>query len=372
MHSRARTATVWTSSIILAALGVLIARAQQAPPPPVSSTRPPDNNEKGLRPLTPEEIPPNLNFYAMDPLYVPGTPLGWASERIRESLDRGVVAIAADGGQVYLSWRLLDTDPANVRFNVYRTTSAGDAKLNAAPVVATTDFVDVEAARHPGSGWRVAPVVNGRELPASPSDRWTGAALAGHKPSRCARTCAASIAWRSATSTAMAPTTSSSNIRPDPSTLAVRFRARTPTRSTATMAGRARLGRQVLFHVEGAGDTWASAAAERARLVGWRPAARAPQPRVDLQVEGGRTRTDRGGRPLARGNRDVASGTLRVYSTRLRAADRRVTLMQDPLYRNDVTHRAMGYPHVPLPGYYLGAAPARSRPAGRAGRRPLQ
>jgi rhamnogalacturonan endolyase len=37
------------------------------------------------------------------------------------------------------------------------------------------------------------------------------------------------------------------------------------------------------------------------------------------------------------------------------AADRRVTLMQDPLYRHDVTHRSMGYPHVPMTSYYLGA-----------------
>ena len=35
------------------------------------STRPPKNNERGLRELTAEEIPPNLNFYAMDPLYNP-------------------------------------------------------------------------------------------------------------------------------------------------------------------------------------------------------------------------------------------------------------------------------------------------------------
>ena len=53
-----------------------------------------------------------------------------------------------------------------------------------------------------------------------------------------------------------------------------------------------------------------------------------------------------------------ASATLRVYSTRLRAADRRVTLMQDPLYRNDVTHRSMGYPHVPMTSYYLGVGAA--------------
>ena len=85
-------------------VGAAIAAAQQPPsqpsgqppnqppnqPPPLSSTRPPEDNEKGLRPLTPEEIPPNLNFYAMDPLYKAGTSLGWATERIRETLDRGL------------------------------------------------------------------------------------------------------------------------------------------------------------------------------------------------------------------------------------------------------------------------------------------
>jgi rhamnogalacturonan endolyase len=65
------------------------------------------------------------------------------------------------------------------------------------------------------------------------------------------------------------------------------------------------------------------------------------------------------------------SGELRVYSTRLRAVDRRITLMQDPLYRNDVTHRSMGYPHVPLPGYYLGVpVPGAHRPAVQRGSRP--
>jgi rhamnogalacturonan endolyase len=48
------------------------------------------------------------------------------------------------------------------------------------------------------------------------------------------------------------------------------------------------------------------------------------------------------------------NGELRIYSTPLPARDRRVTLMQDPLYRNDVTHRSMGYPHVPMTSFYLG------------------
>ena len=47
-------------------------------------------------------------------------------------------------------------------------------------------------------------------------------------------------------------------------------------------------------------------------------------------------------------------GELRIYSTSIPAADRRVCLMQDPIYRNDVTHRSMGYPHVPMTSYYLG------------------
>jgi rhamnogalacturonan endolyase len=48
-------------------------------------------------------------------------------------------------------------------------------------------------------------------------------------------------------------------------------------------------------------------------------------------------------------------GELRIYSTTIPAVDRRVTLMQDSLYRNDVTHRSMGYPHVPMTSFYLGA-----------------
>jgi rhamnogalacturonan endolyase len=50
----------------------------------------------------------------------------------------------------------------------------------------------------------------------------------------------------------------------------------------------------------------------------------------------------------------TTKGELRIYSTWVPAADRRISLMQDPLYRNDVTHRSMGYPHVPMTSIYLG------------------
>lgn len=63
---------------------------------------------------------------------------GFAKERVEERLDRGLVAARAqDGRSVYLSWRLLKTDDAATKFNVFR-----DGRRIASNVSATTDFVD--------------------------------------------------------------------------------------------------------------------------------------------------------------------------------------------------------------------------------------
>ena len=48
------------------------------------------------------------------------------------------------------------------------------------------------------------------------------------------------------------------------------------------------------------------------------------------------------------------SNEIRIYTTVIPAEDRRVCLMQDPLYRMDVALKAMGYDQVPMTGYYLG------------------
>lgn len=42
------------------------------------------------------------------------------------------------------------------------------------------------------------------------------------------------------------------------------------------------------------------------------------------------------------------AGEIRIYSTTIPAKDRRITLMQDPIYRADVTMCTMGYPQVPM------------------------
>jgi rhamnogalacturonan endolyase len=161
--------------VVALAVGVVVVlRGQQPPVPPPTppeATRPPDNNDQTLRPLGPDEIPPNLSFYAMDPLYRSGVPLGWSSTRIVETLDRGLIAQPAGAGKVYLSWRLLASDPLNITFNVYRAAGAGatPAKLNAQALRLTTDFTDAAVPPDGEHAWWVAPVVNGREL--APSDR---------------------------------------------------------------------------------------------------------------------------------------------------------------------------------------------------------
>ena len=47
-------------------------------------------------------------------------------------------------------------------------------------------------------------------------------------------------------------------------------------------------------------------------------------------------------------------GELRIYHTNYPARNRRITLMQDPVYRSYVLQRSQGYPQAPVPSYYLG------------------
>lgn len=68
---------------------------------------------------------------------------GYATERVKESLGRGLVAVPADGGKsVYLSWRLLDTDADGAAFHVYREVAGKTRRLTGKPVTRTCDFTD--------------------------------------------------------------------------------------------------------------------------------------------------------------------------------------------------------------------------------------
>jgi rhamnogalacturonan endolyase len=47
-------------------------------------------------------------------------------------------------------------------------------------------------------------------------------------------------------------------------------------------------------------------------------------------------------------------GEIRIYQSNIPAKDKRVCLMQDPIYRSYVLQRSQGYPQSPVTGYYLG------------------
>jgi rhamnogalacturonan endolyase len=93
---------------------------------------------------------------------------GFAKTRVREKLDRGLIARPIDGGNVYLGWRLLAEDPNDVGFNVYRRSGENEAvKLNDEPIRQTTDFVDEGAEKGKQHTWFVRPVVDGKQQAAS-------------------------------------------------------------------------------------------------------------------------------------------------------------------------------------------------------------
>jgi rhamnogalacturonan endolyase len=79
-----------------------------------------------------------------------------------EKLGRGVVAIRSSPTSVFISWRLLGTEPSNLAFNIYR----GSSKLNATPITGGTNYIDAVSTNET---YRVAAVVNGVEQPADPS-----------------------------------------------------------------------------------------------------------------------------------------------------------------------------------------------------------
>jgi rhamnogalacturonan endolyase len=78
--------------------------------------------------------------------------LGFASAA--ERLDRGVVAFPGKDRGVYVGWRLLADDPADIAFDVFRRDegSAAPRKLTAAPIKGSTNYVD----RSAGAGARSA------------------------------------------------------------------------------------------------------------------------------------------------------------------------------------------------------------------------
>jgi hypothetical protein len=82
-------------------------------------------------------------------------PVAPATVATTDHLDRGLISLRAGTGN-FLAWRLLQSDPAGVAFNVYR----GATRVNKTPLT-VTNFTDAGAPA--GASYTVKPVVAGTE-----------------------------------------------------------------------------------------------------------------------------------------------------------------------------------------------------------------
>lgn len=89
-----------------------------------------------------------------------------AAHGFYEKIDRGVVATTISSKKVYVSWRLLQEDPTNVAFNVYRKDVAKQTpfeKVNSLPISQTTDFLDSTVTVGQAYRYTIKKLVNGQE-----------------------------------------------------------------------------------------------------------------------------------------------------------------------------------------------------------------
>ena len=129
-------------------------------------------NQKGCGIMTPAEPPAMRRRFHAPAIFAFTLCLGVAlaaptqvlAQRQMERLGRGVVAVPRAEGGVFVSWRLLGTEPQNTAFNVYRTTGdAAPVKLNGRPLTRGTSFVDVNPPAGRVIQYSVRPVAEGRE-----------------------------------------------------------------------------------------------------------------------------------------------------------------------------------------------------------------
>jgi rhamnogalacturonan endolyase len=109
-----------------------------------------------------------LDDVALRPGRLPYQPVGkrvegHAQTRVEERLDRGLVAVRRPEG-VYVGWRLLEQDPANIAFHLDRKATDGSlTRVSTRPITATTDFLDTAPQAGEAAGYRLCAIGNGQE-----------------------------------------------------------------------------------------------------------------------------------------------------------------------------------------------------------------
>lgn len=69
---------------------------------------------------------------------------GAQAQREMEKLSRGLVAVKAAENNVFVSWRLLNSDAKDVSFDLYRNYKGTIEKVNSSPLHAATSFLDTQ------------------------------------------------------------------------------------------------------------------------------------------------------------------------------------------------------------------------------------
>jgi len=106
------------------------------------------------------------NYPVLKPNHAPKPKVeGWASNRVTEAINRGLVALNTDNG-IYLSWRLLASDPENVTFNIFEVKEGNNPqKITKKAISETTDFFISEG--NTSSSFFVQSVVAEQEITTS-------------------------------------------------------------------------------------------------------------------------------------------------------------------------------------------------------------
>ena len=85
-----------------------------------------------------------------------------------EKLGRGVIAMRQNKDSVYVSWRILGTDPDDISFNLYRRSgNRTPQKLNSQPLSKGTNFIDAGADFNVPNSYFVKPLLKNQEQAAS-------------------------------------------------------------------------------------------------------------------------------------------------------------------------------------------------------------
>src|SRR3954469_10449515 len=87
------------------------------------------------------------------------------AQRQMENLGRGVVAVRNENGNVFVSWRLLGTEPEALAFNIYRSNNVNKnlLRLNKQPITLITHFIDTTAQLSTAYEYVVKPLLKGKE-----------------------------------------------------------------------------------------------------------------------------------------------------------------------------------------------------------------